>query len=75
MSLLESLRNMKSQSLLDSPGVSVSMVNDRILVVDDEEDLAELVSYNLTKEGYQVTCVGSGEMALSEARRLQTLPT
>ena len=44
------------------------MVNDRILVVDDEEDLAELVSYNLTREGYQVTCVGSGELALSEAR-------
>jgi two-component system phosphate regulon response regulator PhoB len=44
------------------------MVNDRILVVDDEEDLAELVAYNLTREGYQVTCVGSGELALSEAR-------
>lgn len=44
------------------------MVNDRILVVDDEEDLAELVRYNLTKEGYVVTCVGSGEQALGEAR-------
>ena len=46
----------------------MSMVNDRILVVDDEEDLAELVRYNLTKEGYRVTCVGSGEQALGEAR-------
>jgi two-component system phosphate regulon response regulator PhoB len=46
----------------------MSMVNDRILVVDDEEDLAELVRYNLTKEGYVVTCVGSGEQALGEAR-------
>ncbi len=44
------------------------MANDRILVVDDEEDLAELVRYNLTKEGFQVTCVGSGELALGEAR-------
>ncbi len=44
------------------------MVNDRILVVDDEEDLAELVRYNLSKEGYVVTCVGSGELALGEAR-------
>ena len=60
--------NMNLQSLLDSQGESVSMVNDRILVVDDEEDLAELVRYNLTKEGYQVTCVGSGEQALGEAR-------
>ena len=41
----------------------------RILVVDDEEDLLELVRYNLTKEGYQVECVGSGELALKSARR------
>jgi len=41
----------------------------RILVVDDEEDLLELVSYNLTKEGYAVTCVASGEEALHAARK------
>lgn len=41
----------------------------RILVVDDEEDLLELVRYNLGKDGYDVTCVGSGEDALKEVRR------
>ena len=41
----------------------------RILVVDDEEDLLELVRYNLTKEGYEVECVDSGEDALRSARR------
>ena len=41
----------------------------RILVVDDEEDLLELVRYNLTKEGYVVECVDSGEDALRSARR------
>lgn len=41
----------------------------RILVVDDEEDLLELVRYNLAKEGYEVECVGSGEEALASARR------
>ena len=41
----------------------------RILVVDDEEDLLELVRYNLSKEGYQVECVASGELALKAARR------
>ena len=40
-----------------------------ILVVDDEEDLLELVRYNLTKEGYRVECVGTGEDALKAARR------
>jgi two-component system phosphate regulon response regulator PhoB len=41
----------------------------RILVVDDEEDLLELVRYNLTKEGYEVTCVASGEEAIKAARK------
>ena len=39
-----------------------------ILIVDDEEDILELVRYNLSKEGYSVTCVTSGEEALSSAR-------
>jgi len=41
----------------------------RILVVDDEDDLLELVRYNLSKDGFEVTCVGSGEEALKAARR------
>ena len=44
------------------------MAKHRILVVDDEEDLLELIQYNLAKEGYRVTCVGTGEDALREAR-------
>ena len=34
----------------------------------DEEDLLELVNYNLAKEGYRVHCVASGEEALGFAR-------
>jgi len=41
----------------------------RILVVDDEDDLLELVRYNLTKEGFEVECTGTGEEALRSARR------
>ncbi|MFW5652783.1 MAG: response regulator [Planctomycetota bacterium] len=44
------------------------MGRERILVVDDEEDLLELVTFNLTREGYQVECVTSGEMAIRAAR-------
>jgi len=36
-----------------------------VLVVEDEEDIRELVSYNLLREGYQVASVASGEAALS----------
>ncbi|MGD8257569.1 MAG: response regulator transcription factor [Desulfobacterales bacterium] len=44
------------------------MAKERILVVDDEEDILELVKYNLEKEGYQVTGALSGEEALKKAR-------
>jgi two-component system phosphate regulon response regulator PhoB len=40
-----------------------------ILIVDDEEDILELLRYNLTKEGYRVVCAESGEKALAEIRR------
>ena len=40
------------------------MSGKQILVVDDEEDILELVSYNLSNQGYQVICAGTGEAAL-----------
>jgi len=43
------------------------MVKRSVLVVEDEEDIRELVSYTLLKEGYQVTSVASGEEALAIA--------
>ncbi|MBU6221855.1 MAG: response regulator transcription factor [Planctomycetes bacterium] len=52
----------KSKSIDQAGGQSV-------LVVDDEEDLLELVRYNLTREGYRVTCVATGEEALKAARK------
>jgi two-component system phosphate regulon response regulator PhoB len=36
----------------------------RILVVDDEHDLVNLVRYNLQKEGYEVLCAYDGSTAL-----------
>ncbi len=44
------------------------MAKESILVVEDEEDVQELIKYNLAKENYQVDCVGSGEQALVKAR-------
>jgi two-component system, OmpR family, alkaline phosphatase synthesis response regulator PhoP len=43
-----------------------------VLIVEDEEDIRELVSYHLLKEGYQVASVASGEEALAVAE--QQLP-
>jgi DNA-binding response OmpR family regulator len=40
----------------------------RILVVDDEPDLVELVSFNLRAEGYEVITAANGMEALNQAR-------
>lgn len=45
------------------------MSKERILTVDDEKDILELVRYNLEKEGYLVTGVSSGEAAIEELAR------
>lgn len=44
------------------------MAKECILVVDDEEDILELVRYNLAREGYQVISASSGEKCLKKAR-------
>ena len=44
------------------------MSREQILVVDDEEDILELVRFNLSKEGYQVLCAATGERAVEIAR-------
>ncbi|QTA90342.1 response regulator [Desulfonema magnum] len=43
------------------------MPKETILVVDDEEDILELVRYNLVREGYKVICAASGEEALEKS--------
>ncbi|MGL4596975.1 MAG: response regulator transcription factor [Bacteroidia bacterium] len=41
----------------------------RILLVDDEQDILEFLSYNLRKEGYHVTTAENGEDALKAAKK------
>jgi len=40
-----------------------------VLVVEDEADLAEMVRYNLEKEGFACRCAGDGVAAIEEVRR------
>jgi two-component system alkaline phosphatase synthesis response regulator PhoP len=44
------------------------MAKETILVVEDEEDIRELLKYNLEKEGYQVFGAATGEEALKNVR-------
>ena len=43
----------------------------RVLVVEDERDVAELIRYNLTREGYDVVVAGTGGDAIKQAREVQ----
>ncbi len=40
------------------------MGKDTILVIDDEQDIQELLNFNLLREGYSVLCASTGEKAL-----------
>jgi two-component system alkaline phosphatase synthesis response regulator PhoP len=46
------------------------MANEKILVVDDEEDIRELLKYNLSMEGYDIVSADSGEKAIEKAVEL-----
>ncbi len=44
------------------------MAKHRILIVDDEADILELLQFNLEKEGYQVLTAATGESAVRTAQ-------
>ena len=44
----------------------------KVLIIEDEKDLADLLAFNLEKEGYAATCVYDGKLGLERATA--TLP-
>jgi two-component system alkaline phosphatase synthesis response regulator PhoP len=45
------------------------MSNNRILLVDDEEDILEMIRYNLEKEGFEVEIANNGREAIDKAKK------
>jgi two-component system alkaline phosphatase synthesis response regulator PhoP len=43
----------------------------KILIVDDEEDILELIEFNLLKEGYQVFTARNGQDGITEAKKIK----
>ena len=41
----------------------------KILLVDDEVDILEIVGYNLTQEGYQIFTAENGKKAVEKAKK------
>ena len=49
----------------------MDMINRKhILIVEDDEDIQGMISYNLEKSGYRVTALNSGDGAADEVRHL-----
>lgn len=48
----------------------MSITNQKILVVDDEPDILELIEYNLKKEGYQVFLASNGQEGVAMAKKV-----
>ena len=46
----------------------------RILLVDDEPDILEIVSYNLTTEGYEVFTAKNGAEGVAKAKKKTSTP-
>ncbi|MDZ4823779.1 MAG: response regulator transcription factor [Flavobacteriales bacterium] len=46
------------------------MIKQKILLVDDEQDILDLVSFNLEKEGYEVQTANNGRTAVDIAQRM-----
>lgn len=47
------------------------MPSETILIVDDEEDIIELIKYNLKSEGYTILTAMTGEQAIKIARKFR----
>lgn len=48
----------------------MSTAKQKILIVDDEPDILELIEYNLKKEGYQVYLANNGQEGVAMAKKV-----
>ena len=51
--------------------ISMTSLHNKILLVDDEQDILEFLSYNLRKEGYEVFTSTNGKKAIEIAKEVK----
>lgn len=49
----------------------VKMADEKILLIEDDSDISELVQFNLEREGYKVYASADGELGLSQALQIK----
>lgn len=59
----------RAQRRLETAARASAARREHVLVVEDEEDLRNVLKYNLEREGYRVSVADSGEKALELVRR------
>jgi two-component system, OmpR family, phosphate regulon response regulator PhoB len=55
--------------LISVPERRVTMSKPRILIIEDERSIAEVLAYNLEKEGFEVTASHDGQDGIQQARQ------
>ena len=53
-----------------SPGPVPTVARMRILIIEDERDLTQVLTYNLQKEGYETSVAHYGQEGLRKAQTL-----
>ncbi len=68
--MLETAMKAKARKKTSAPGATVTNAAGRanLLAVEDEQDLLDLLQYNLTRDGFNVRTASSGELALRMIR-------
>ena len=64
---------MTAISIVDSrrrPEPPMQLVEEKILLIEDDADISELLQYNFEREGYKVFIAGDGELGLRQASQL-----
>ena len=64
---------MTAISIVDSrrrPEPPMQLVEEKILLIEDDADISELLQYNFEREGYKVFIAGDGELGLRQAAQL-----
>lgn len=70
METVQHLSESHARRYREGPGLgTLRPMGQRVLVVDDEPDLLELVRFNLVQAGYAVDTAENGEEGISKARR------
>src|SRR2546429_285545 len=70
LALMQTEENAVTTATLAEPTRTVAMARPRILIIEDERGLTDVLSYNLQREGYETIVAHDGQEGLRKAQTL-----